>query len=118
MADREITCIRCPVGCRMKVSVQDGQVTIGENGCARGSSYGKQEFLAPVRTVTSSVRLTDGIRPLCPVKTDGDIPKSMIAAVLGKVHQARVAAPVEIGQVIIRNVADTGVDIVATDNAK
>lgn len=112
----EMTCILCPVGCRLRVEEQDGTVNVKGNTCARGARYGEQELLSPMRVVTSSIRLAGSVRPLCPVKTLHQIPKSKIPEVLREIKAACVPAPVVMGQVLIRNIADTGVDLVATAN--
>lgn len=51
-----ITCINCPVGCRMQVTVENGEVTgVSGNSCNRGVTYAKQECVAPMRMVTAVV---------------------------------------------------------------
>lgn len=111
-----ITCIVCPMGCRMNVENTDGEITITGNTCARGAKYAHQEVTNPMRTLTTLVALRGGDMPLCPVKTRAPIPKSKIGAALAEVKRAIATAPVNIGDVIIPNVARTGVDIVATAN--
>lgn len=114
---REITCIACPIGCRLAVSRNDnGQIAISNHGCKRGLTYGEQEFTRPMRMVTSSVFVLGGKRPLCAVKTKEVVPKDSIAAILREIQSVRVQAPVQIGQVIVSNIAGTGVDLVATAN--
>ena len=114
--ERTMTCIRCPVGCRMRAVRTESGVAISGNTCKRGVEYGVQEFLSPMRVVTSSVRVLGGVRPLCSVKTAGDIPKSEIDRVLYGVHGVTVTAPIRIGQVIMEDAAGTGVSLVATSN--
>ena len=65
--------------------------------------------------VTGLVRVA-GMRKPLPVKTKSAVPKGKIDAVLFAMHQATVQLPVKIGDVIIPDVADTGVDLVATAN--
>ncbi len=112
---RDMTCIACPMGCRLRVSEgADGQITVENYGCKRGIAYGQQEYTNPVRTVTSSVRVQGGKRPLCAVKTKEPIPKTKIPEVLDIIQAACPAAPLAIGQVVASNIAGTGVDLVAT----
>ncbi len=112
---REMICIACPVGCRLMVR-QDGagNVTVENFGCKRGIAYGTQEFTQPMRTVTSSVLVDSGVRPLCAVKTQTTVPKESIPAVLEVIRTARAKAPIQIGQVVVHDIAGTGVDLVAT----
>lgn len=113
--EREITCIACPMGCRMVVQQNDGgEVTVEGATCKRGVTYGTQEFTCPMRTVTSSVRVTGGAHPLCAVKTRENVPKASIPAVLDAIAAVRPQAPITIGQVIVPDIAGTGVDLVAT----
>lgn len=112
----EMTCILCPVGCRLSVEERDGRVRVKGNTCLRGAKYGEQELLNPMRVVTSSVRLSGGSRPLCPVKTLGEVPKGKIPEVLEQIKAVRIVAPIKVGQVLISNIADTGVNLVATAN--
>lgn len=112
---KEMTCIACPVGCRLNVW-QDaaGETRVENHGCKRGEIYGRQEFANPMRTVTSSVRVRGGARPLCAVKTKEVVPKAKIPEILSAIREALPEAPIAIGQVVIADVAGTGVDLVAT----
>ena len=51
-------------------------------------------------------------------KTKEDIPKGKIFDCVKALKGIEVPAPVHIGDVILKNVADTGVDIVATKNVE
>lgn len=116
---KEMTCIACPMGCRMQVTQDDaGAVTVQNATCKRGITYGEQEFRCPMRTVTSSVRVRGGRHPLCAVKTDGTVPKEAIPQVLRTIASARPQAPIHIGQVIVPDIAGTGVDLIATANCE
>ena len=112
-----LTCIGCPMGCQLTAELQNGAVTsVSGNTCKRGEDYARKECVAPMRTVTGTVRLADG--RILPVRTAADVPKEKVfdvAAAWGAVHPA---APLAIGDVVIANVCDTGVDVVATKNVK
>lgn len=112
----ELTCISCPLGCPLKVETDsDGNVlSVTGNTCKRGEAYGRKEVTAPTRTVTSTVRLLGGSMPVVPVRTREDIPKGKIFDVMEAVRCASVQAPVHIGDVIIADIAGTGVDLIAT----
>lgn len=114
---REITCIACPMGCRLSVwQDENGKVNVQNHSCKRGVAYGIQEFTAPMRMVTSSVYVQGGQRRLCAVKTNENLPKEKIADVLHALRDVQVQAPVYIGQVILKDVAGALVDVVATAN--
>ncbi|MBQ7699156.1 MAG: DUF1667 domain-containing protein [Clostridia bacterium] len=114
MKTYEITCIQCPLGCALTVSVDGEAVTVTGNTCPRGAEYGKKEVLHPSRTVTSTVAVTDGVLPRLSVKTKTDIPKEKIFDVMEVIRKTTVEAPVKIGDVIIENVCGTGADVIAT----
>jgi CxxC motif-containing protein len=111
---QELTCIRCPMGCHLTVETDGDNITVSGNTCPRGAEYGRLEVTAPVRTVTSSVRVDGGTLPLVSVKTASDIPKDKIFDVMAEIRACRVNAPVHIGDVLIENAAGTGAAIVAT----
>ncbi len=111
----ELTCIGCPLGCALKVET-DGAgavVSVTGNTCKRGEDYGRREVTAPVRTVTSTVAVTGGKEPVVPVRTRTDIPKGKIFDCMAAIRQAKVQAPVAIGDVVLADAAGTGVDVVA-----
>lgn len=116
METRQMTCIRCPVGCRMTVSIEGDLITASGHDCARGEKYARQEMVRPMRTVTSSVRVRGGLRPLCSVKTAREVLKAAIPDVLAAIHAACADAPIRVGQVLVQNIGNTGVDLVATSN--
>lgn len=117
MEKRELTCIGCPMGCRITVELEGDEVlSVKGNTCAIGDKYARQEVIAPERTVTSTVVVTGGDRERCSVKTKGNIPKDRIFACMKAIDHIRAEAPVRIGDVIIHNVCGTGVDVVATKN--
>lgn len=111
----KMICINCPKGCELDVEQTSGGVVVAGNACPRGETYGKAELVNPTRMVTGLVRVA-GLRKPLPVKTRVAVPKAKIDAVLFALHQATVQLPVKIGDVVIADVADTGVDIVATAN--
>lgn len=116
--EKELTCIRCPIGCQLLVKVEGDDVKVSGNSCPRGKEYGIKEVTNPTRTVTSSVRVESGMLPLVSVKTKTDIPKDKIVSVMDAIHQVEVTAPVHTGDVLISNVAGTGVDVVATKSVE
>lgn len=111
----KMICINCPKGCELEVTEAEGTVTVTGNACPRGADYGKSELTNPTRMVTGLVRLAGMRRPL-PVKTRRPVPKAKINDVLFALHQTTAQLPVKIGDVIIADVAGTGVDLVATAN--
>lgn len=113
----ELTCIGCPMGCPLVVEMENGAVSkVTGNTCPRGDAYGRKEVTNPTRIVTSTVRVEGGTLPVVSCKTRTDIPKGKIFDVARALKTVTVPAPVAIGQVLVDNVADTGVEIIATKN--
>ena len=115
--EKLITCIGCPMGCQMTVTVDEAGAfqSVSGNTCKKGAEYAHDEVTNPTRMVTS-VMLVDGARePLC-VKTERFIPKGLIFDCLKEIRKAKVALPVSIGDVVVPNVCGTGIDVIATRN--
>lgn len=113
MAER-LTCIVCPLGCALRVEVDGGSAHVTGNQCARGLDYGRQEALDPRRTVCSTVFVRGGSWPIVSVRTSEPVPRARIMDVMGELKKTVLQAPVEVGRVVITNVAGTGADVVAT----
>ena len=119
MEKRDLTCIGCPLGCQIIVTMENGEVTdVKGNTCPRGDKYAREEVTNPTRVVTSIVKVEGGNLAAVSVKTKDVIPKGKIFDCVDALRDVCVEAPVQIGDVILENVAGTGVDIVATGNVK
>lgn len=117
-ASSQLICIGCPAGCLITAKKrEDGDYDITGNTCQKGEAYARNELTAPVRTVTSMIRVHGGRGKVVPVKTAQEIPKGKINACMEEINGACVSAPVKVGDVLIENVAGTGVSVVATGNA-
>lgn len=115
MEKRELTCIGCPLGCQITVEMNGNNVvSVTGNTCPRGKAYAEKEVTNPTRIVTSTVKVEGGEKKFISVKTKEDIPKSKIFDVMKEINKAVAKAPVNFGDVIISNVAGTGVDVIAT----
>ena len=111
---RQLTCTVCPVGCKLDVSEGAEGVTVQGAACARGKAYGAQEYTDPRRTVTTVVRVVNGCRRVCAVKTSAPIPKAKIGECLAAARGVCLTAPVKAGMVVMKGIAGTGVDLVTT----
>lgn len=117
METRNLTCIGCPMGCQLEVELDGGEVrSVKGNTCPRGDAYARKEVTHPTRIVTSTVKVTGSTSGAATVscKTAVDVPKDKVFQVMREIAGVSVQAPVHIGDVIRENVADTGVNVVAT----
>ena len=118
MEKRELICIGCPMGCPLTVEMNGTEVVIVTgNTCPRGDAYARKEVTNPTRIVTSTVKVEGGKVDMVSVKTKEDIPKGKIFECVKALKGITVKAPVHIGDVILKDVAGTGIDIIATKNA-
>ncbi|MDE7340199.1 MAG: DUF1667 domain-containing protein [Lachnospiraceae bacterium] len=119
MEEKNLTCINCPIGCSLTVEMEGEQVIkVSGNTCKRGEIYARKEVTNPTRIVTSTVKVVNGQSDMVSVKTKEDIPKGKIFDCVRALKNVQVEAPVRIGDVIVKNIADTGVDVVVTKNVE
>jgi len=109
-------CIGCPLGCRLEVEeAADGHVVeVRGFSCKRGNEYAQQEHTSPQRMVTTTVRIAGGIHARLPVRTTKPVVKTLVAEVCQALRTIHVIAPIQQGAVILPNVLNTGVDVVAS----
>ena len=113
--ERCLTCIICPKGCSLRVRLEAGRVTLVEgNHCKRGAQYAEKEVTNPTRIVKTIIPVRGGREKMLSVKTRTDIPKAKVQACMRALKNVTAEAPVQIGNVILADVAETGVDIIAT----
>lgn len=110
---KELICITCPRGCRLSV---DDNLNVTGNNCPRGVIYAKNELTHPVRMVTATVKIVSELEMRLPVKTSVAIDKNLMFKVVEELDKIEVKAPIKIGDVVIKNIFGTGVDILATKN--
>jgi len=111
---KEVICITCPKGCNAKVREEEGSIKIKGKICKKGIAYIQQEFLGPKRVLTSTVVVANSRTKRLPVRTVEAIPKKDLFRAMEQLSKVRVKPPVHVGEVIISNVLDTGVDLIAS----
>ena len=119
MEKRELICIGCPLGCVVNVELEDGTIKdISGYSCKRGITYAQKEIINPMRIVTTTIKVTGGEKPLVSVKTKQSIPKNKIFDCMNEIRRVVAKAPVAAGDIIIENVAGTGVEVIATKDVR
>ncbi|MBM7622714.1 DUF1667 domain-containing protein [Sporohalobacter salinus] len=110
-----ITCISCPIGCEIELEVVDDEITdIEGNRCPRGKEYAREEYFNPTRILPTTVRVKNGVLPLVPVKTAKPIPKEKLELAMDELAKVELEAPIKLGDIVIENILNTGVDVVTT----
>lgn len=113
--EKDLICIVCPNGCRLHgVLTEEGELTVTGNRCVRGKAFAGTELTNPTRSLTTTVKTCFVDFPYLPVRTDGEIPKYAIPAALKELQALRISKRVTCGQVVLENLAETGVTVIAT----
>ena len=113
MLQKEYICINCPLSCDLTLTDENGELSVSGNTCKRGEDYAKNEYRNPVRMLTTTVQLENADSRLLPVISSGMIPKEMIQKCLECLYSISVTAPVKSGEIVYKNILDTGIDILA-----
>ncbi len=114
---REMICIGCPMGCNLTVECLGTEIVgVSGNRCKVGLQYAEKEVSNPQRTLTTTAKVKNGHLPLVSVKSSKPLPKSRLFDAMDLLSKVEVNAPIKIGELIVQNILETGIDIVATKN--
>jgi CxxC motif-containing protein len=118
MVEEIIVCIGCPLGCRAALTIdhQGDVVKVIGCQCKEGRQYVFEEYRNPVRIFTTTVLTEKSSRALLPVRTNGPILKSRLKEATLALVRVKAKPLVRVGQVILPNLLNSGVDVVATDD--
>jgi len=112
--EQKLICVTCPKGCTLTVTQEGETILKVDAGCKRGQEYARQELTDPRRMVATTVKIKGGIHALMPVYTSKPFPKPRIHELLTVIRKTEIQAPVNLQQVLIKDVLGTGVDILAS----
>ena len=113
---KNMTCIICPMGCSLDITFDEetnSVVKVTDNGCPRGPKYAEKELINPTRTLTSTIKVENGTLAVVPVKSAGELPRDSLLQYMEVIRRTEVSAPVRLGDVLIRDILGSGVNIVA-----
>lgn len=116
---KNLTCIVCPIGCRLEVTLDDAgkPVKVEGNTCKRGADYAVNEFTDPRRTLTTTVKICGSAADkFLPVRTSSPIPKPRMFEAMEAVNRLTAKAPVRVGDVICKDFVEAGIDLIACKN--
>ncbi len=117
---KKITCISCPVGCPIEL-VHEGDkiLEIKNHICPRGEKYARQEFIDPRRSLTTTALIKGALWNRIPVKVTRPLPKNRIMDAVKIIHNLTVAAPVQMGQILLKDILNQkNADVIATRSMK
>lgn len=117
----QFNCTTCPSECLLTVEVErkaDGSIaavhSVTGNSCPRGDKFAHQELTCPMRVLTTTVAVSGGDEVLLPVRTAEAIPLELHAQAMALIRGLAVNAPIHMGDVILPNLLDTNINLVAS----
>ena len=115
----QFNCTTCPSECILTVEVErvaNGAAvevrSVTGNNCPRGDKFAHQELTCPMRVLTTTVAASGGDEALLPVRTSEAIPLELQAMAL--IRGLVVNAPIRMGDVVLPNLLNTGIDLIAS----
>jgi len=112
---RHFVCVVCPVGCEIDVVHEGGKIISMEgNKCEKSEEFVRQELIEPMRIFTTTVRIEGSRWPVTPVRTDKSVPKRLFPRIMRQLRHVKLQAPVNMLDVVVRDVLRTGANIMAT----
>ena len=113
--ERHFVCVVCPIGCEIDVVHDGGKIISMEgNKCEKSQEFVSQELIEPMRILTTTVRIQGARRAVIPVRSDKAVPKRLFPRIMKKLRRIRLEAPVNMLEVVVKGVLDTGANIIAT----
>lgn len=116
METKHITCTVCPRGCAITATKDGDIITVEGASCDRGRAYAKEEMICPKRMLTTTCKVSPALSEkmkLLPVRSAAPVPKELLFDIMEVCREVTVEKKVSIGDTVIPNVLDTGVDIIA-----
>ncbi len=114
---KELVCINCPAGCLLSIEFDNKIISVSGNRCKSGLEYSEKEIFHPERIVTTTVKIKKSLIKMLPCKTNKTIPKALTDKIIKEASHITAVAPVKTGDILIKNIINTGADLVATRNA-
>jgi len=115
---KEMICIVCPISCALTVTQIEEEILVEGNRCKRGKVFGEQEFINPLRMLTSTIAIKGARLPRLPVVSSGELPINRMKEFLQVLYGVRLQAPVKKGDIVVADILGTGVDILASRSMK
>ncbi|MGE4320697.1 MAG: DUF1667 domain-containing protein [Acholeplasmataceae bacterium] len=109
----DMICILCPRGCHLHV---DKDMVVKGNFCPRGQTYAIEEMTHPVRILTTTMKTNDQSHPRLTIKSKEGIPKALLFEAMNEISHTTLKKHVKIGDIVITNICQSGVDMIATQN--
>jgi len=118
---RKMRCIVCPEGCSLLVEYDKNTgrpIMIEGHKCKRGIKFAEDEIKNPLRTLTTTVRISSKKAARLAVRSSIPVGRDKMLQVIKLVRQIEIKAPVNMGDIIIHDVLGTGADIISCSSIK
>ena len=113
---KKLTCIVCPKGCDLEIEIKNDEYLVQGNMCNRGKLYAINEMTNPMRSITTTIKTKYKTAPRLPVRTDKEIEVKAIFSFMHVLNEIELDHPVHTGEVVVENVLNTGVNMIATSD--
>ena len=113
-----LVCINCPRGCHLTVEKINDEIIVEGNACPRGKVYATNELTNPLRVITSTIDIESNSYSRLAVISSEALPKGMMMDVMKELKNIKVKAPINRGDVIIKNILGLNVDIISSKTIK
>jgi len=114
---KKLYCISCPTGCFITIIGSGFDMVIEGNKCDKGRDFAKQEASNPTRTLTTTVRTKFPGIPVISVRTAQEIPRDKLMDAMRALSEVIVEEELGCGDIVLEDVAKTGVDVIITSSA-
>jgi CxxC motif-containing protein len=82
--------------------------------CKEGKEYAVTEYRSPMRVLTTTVIVGKSRHALVPVRTNRVILREKLFDCMQHLSRIKVEPPLKVGDVIVKNILNTGSDIITT----
>ncbi|MDR2589376.1 MAG: DUF1667 domain-containing protein [Oscillospiraceae bacterium] len=111
---KKLYCTNCSKLCLISIVGTGPAMHIEGYKCDKGFEYAEKEAADPHRVLTTTVRTKFPDVSMISVKTDGEIPKFRIPKAMLELAEVVVDSELAVGDVIVEDIAETGVSVVIT----
>ena len=113
--EKQFICVICPNSCRLTVwKDPTGEIQVTGNQCARGLDYGVKEYSHPERMLITTMQIQGAKLPVIPVRSRTTLPKELLLTAVKIISEQVCYAPIKMGDVLVENIADSGIDVIAS----
>ncbi|MPW25892.1 DUF1667 domain-containing protein [Alkalibaculum sp. M08DMB] len=115
--EKSLICVVCPKGCKISIIKKDGDHIIKGNACSRGEVYAIDEYTAPKRIITTTIKVENSPQSVTSVKTTSGVPKDDIFAIMNIINKTTIKSPCTVGDIVLKNIGNSGADLIVTRNS-